>query len=204
MPDGSGTPAPPDNPAPGEPGGTTPPDASMPDGSDGAGSPILHAPCLSPPPAGGGPDRKRKDPPLRDPRQRPPQGWVTSIQLSMRSKATCRECCQVFRGGEVRMARKVDARGNRSSYSHVHCVELHPLDTLEHVSVLSPEQLACIERSTPRQGGLWPHPPCCCSPQDYQGSYGCLWPCLVGFPHLGWHARPALPHPGGGPQAMQG
>ena len=44
------------------------------------------------------------------------------------------------------MARKVDARGNRSCYSHVHCVELHPLDTLEHVAVLSPEQLACIER----------------------------------------------------------
>ena len=43
------------------------------------------------------------------------------------------------------MATKVDARGNRSCYSHVHCVELHPLDTLEHVSVLSPEQLACIE-----------------------------------------------------------
>ena len=42
------------------------------------------------------------------------------------------------------MSTQVNARGNRSCYSHVHRVELHPLDTLEHLSVLSHEQLAGI------------------------------------------------------------
>ena len=44
------------------------------------------------------------------------------------------------------MSTQVNARGNRSCYSHVHCVGLHPLDTLEHLTVLSHEQLAGIEK----------------------------------------------------------
>ena len=41
-----------------------------------------------------------------------------------------------------------NARGNRSCYSHVHCIPdgLHPLDTLEHLTPLSREQEASIEK----------------------------------------------------------
>ena len=44
------------------------------------------------------------------------------------------------------MSTQANARGNRSCYSHVHCAELHPLDTLEHPTALSHEQLARIEK----------------------------------------------------------
>ena len=46
------------------------------------------------------------------------------------------------------MSTLVNARGNRSCYSHVHCVPdgLHPKDTLEHLTPLSHEQLASIEK----------------------------------------------------------
>ena len=125
----------------------TPPDASMPDGSGGGdGSATVPPPADGAPPVGGGAGRKRKEPCHRGPRERGPHGWVTSIQLHTRSKATCRDCLQEFQGGEVRMSTQVNARGNRSCYSHVHCVELHPLDTLEHLTVLSHEQLAGIEK----------------------------------------------------------
>ena len=46
------------------------------------------------------------------------------------------------------MSTLVNARGNRSCYSHVECIPggLRPLDSLEHLTPLSPEHVAKIER----------------------------------------------------------
>ena len=110
------------------------PDASMPDGSGGGeGSAPVPPPAGSAPAAGRTPGRKRKEPCYRGPRERSPHGWVTSIQLATRNKATCRDCLQEFQSGEIRVSTLVNARSNRSCYSHVHCIPdgLHPLDTLE-------------------------------------------------------------------------
>ena len=92
--------------------------------------------------------QKGKEPCYRGPKERGPHGWVSSIQQAIRNKATCRDCGYPFQGDEVRMSTLVNARGNRSCYSHVECIPggLHPPDTLEHLSPLSHEQLANIER----------------------------------------------------------
>ena len=134
-------------PTPGRDG--SPPDASMPDGSSGGeGSAPVPPPAGSAPAVGRTPGRKRKEPCYRGPKERSPHGWVTSIQLAKRNKATCHDCLQEFQGGEIRMSTLVNARGNKSCYSHAHCIPdgLHPLDTLEHLMPLSHEQEASIEK----------------------------------------------------------
>ena len=134
-------------PTPGRDG--SPPDDSMPDGSGGGeGSAPVPPPAGGAPAAGRTPGQKRKEPCYRGPRERGPYGWVTSTQQATCNKTTCRDCGHEFQGGEVRMSTLVNARGNRSSYSHVHCIpdELHPLDTLEHLTPLSHEQEASIEK----------------------------------------------------------
>ena len=94
----------------------------------------------------------------RGPKERGPHGWVSSIQQATRNKATCRDCGYPFQGDEVRMSTLVNVQGNRSCYIHVGCIPggLHPLDTLEHLSLLSQEQLANIERVRFSKDGLGP------------------------------------------------
>ena len=56
------------------------------------------------------------------------------------------------------MSTPINARGNIACDSHVECIPggLHPLDTLEHLTPLSPEQLANIERVRLSKDGLGP------------------------------------------------
>ena len=84
----------------------------------------------------------------RGPKERGPHGWASPIQQAIRNKATCRDCGYPFQGDKVRMSTLVKAWGNRSCYSHIECIPggLHPLDTLEHLTLLSHEQLANIEK----------------------------------------------------------
>ena len=113
-PGGEGDEAPPD----------MPPDAPMPDGPGSAIGPAVvegNSAGAHRPPGGGG--QKRKGPRDRGPRERAPHGWVTSIQQAIRTKATCRDCGHPFIGEELRVSTAVNARGNRSTYSHVECTQ---------------------------------------------------------------------------------
>ena len=87
------------------------------------------------------------------------------------------------------MSTLVNARGNKSCYSHVHCIpdELHPLDTLGHLAPLSHEQEASIEKVRFSRDDLRPTLPFARLPRIGR-SHGGLWPRLVGHAHLGRHA----------------
>ena len=104
----------------------SPPDVSMPDGSGGGGGSASAAPPDGDAPYvyGGASFGAETEGTVlyRGPKERGPHGWVSSIQQAIRNKATCRDCGYPFQGDEVRMSTLVNARGNRSCYSHIGCI----------------------------------------------------------------------------------
>ena len=140
----------------GNPGGgdisdspTPPPDAPMPDGPGtvteptGTGGELAGA--HKPRGAGG---QKRKGARDQGPRGRAPHGWVTSIQQPTRTKATCRDCGNPFSAGELRVSTVVNARGDKSTYSHVECVQGGSTRSTRSNTV-TPSHLTSYPRSRP-------------------------------------------------------